>query len=53
MILVRISKTLYYVSTDENETSENKAYANFLKDWLIKDSKWFVYLQFRYRLGSI
>lgn len=36
-------ETLYYISRDENETSEKKAYANFLKDWLIKDSKWFFF----------
>jgi putative salt-induced outer membrane protein YdiY len=34
---------LYYVSRDDKESSENKAYANFMKDWLIKDSKWFVF----------
>ena len=37
------SQTLYYVSSDENETSENKAYTNFMKDWLLKDSKWFLF----------
>ena len=37
------SETLYYVSTDESETSENKAYSSLMKDWLIKDSKWFYY----------
>jgi len=37
------SETLYYVSADDNETSENKAYSNLTKDWLIKDSKWFYF----------
>ena len=37
------SETLYYVSADDNETSENKAYSNLMMDWLIKDSKLFYF----------
>lgn len=37
------SETLYYMSADDNETSDNKAYTNLMKDWLIKDSKWFYF----------
>ncbi len=37
------SETLYYVSKDDKETSENKASSNLTKDWLIKDSKWFFF----------
>jgi len=37
------SESLYYVSADDNETSEKKAYTNLTRDWLIKDSKWFYF----------
>ncbi len=37
------SDSIYYVSADDSVTSENKAYSNLIKDWLIKDSKWFYF----------
>ncbi len=37
------SESIYYVSRDESVTSENKVYSNLIRDWLIKDSKWFYF----------
>ncbi len=37
------SNTIYYLDRSEHETSENKLNTDLLKDWLIKDSKWFYF----------
>ncbi|MEE9355822.1 MAG: DUF481 domain-containing protein [Methylococcaceae bacterium] len=37
------SNTIYYIDRSEGETSENKLNTDLLKDWLIKDSKWFYF----------
>ena len=37
------SVSVYLLSSDENETSENKAYSNLTKDWLLLDSKHFYF----------
>ena len=37
------SKTAYLLSSDENETSENKAYTTLTRDWLVLDAKYFYF----------
>jgi putative salt-induced outer membrane protein YdiY len=37
------SVSIYILSSDENETSENKAYTTLTKDWLLLDSKYFYF----------
>ncbi len=37
------STSIYLLSSDENETSENKAYSNLIRDWLLLDSKHFYF----------
>ena len=37
------STSVYLLSSDENETSENKAYSNLTKDWLLLDSRYFYF----------
>ena len=37
------STSVYLLSSDENETSESKAYSALTKDWLLLDSKFFYF----------
>ncbi len=48
----QVFSSVYYYETDDREKDKSKGHANFVRDWLMPQSRWFYYSFTRYEYDS-